>query len=122
MEEERSAELARKEGRILRVLLYKLGQMQPAMANLLVIRAPQELVQSSDLAGLMQVVKILVERKDPAFYALSRYSGPAAFYKDFMRLSGILLWSASAQVWVNKQARPALDEKVLRLVGNLLGG
>lgn len=106
----------RKEEHILRILMYKLGQMQPGMPNLLVIHTREELVQSIDLGQLMQVLKTRAEGKDPAFYAASRYTSPAAFYKDFARLSGILLCSTSVQPWLNKQARPSLDEKVLRLV------
>jgi hypothetical protein len=117
-----NANLPRKEERILRILLYKLGQMQPGMANLLVIHTREELARSIDLGRLMQEVKTRVERKDPSFYAASRYTSPAAFYKDFLHLSGILLWSAAAQLWVNKQARPALAEKVLRLVSSLPPG
>ena len=115
-------DLPRKEERILRILLDKLGQMQPGMANLLVIHAGEQLARSIDLGELLQGVKTRVEGKDPTFYGISRYSNPADFYKDFLRLSGILLWATEAQLWVNKQARPGLDEKVLRLVGLLLSG
>jgi hypothetical protein len=115
-------DLPRKEERILRILLYKLGQMQPGMANLLVIHTREELARSIDLGRLMQEVKTRAEGKDPSFYAASRYTSPAAFYKDFLHLSGILLWSAAAQLWVNKQARPAVAEKVLRLVSSLPPG
>ena len=115
-------DLPRKEERILRILLDKLGQMQPGMPNLLVIHTRQELARSIDLGRLMQEVKTRAERKDPSFYALSRYTGPAAFYKDFLRLSAILLWASEAQPWINKQARPGLPEKVLRLVGSLSPG
>jgi hypothetical protein len=143
---------SRKEERIVRILLDKLEQMQPGMANLLVIHTHAELVRSIELGRLMQALKTRAEGKDPSFYAASRYTGPAAFYKDFLHLSGILLWASTApldaagtagrpstpldaaspqaglhspldaaspqaqQLWVNKQARPGLDEKVLRLV------
>jgi hypothetical protein len=115
-------DLPRKEERILRTLLYKLGQMKPGMPNLLIIHTPEELALSTDLGGLMQELKTRVEGKDPSFYAASRYASPAAFYKNFLHLSGILLWSAAAQLWVNKQARPAMAEKVLRLVSSLPPG
>jgi hypothetical protein len=114
-----------KEERILRILLYKLGQMQPGMGNLLAIHTGAGLVRSIDLGRLAQGVKIQVERKDPAFYAATRYSGPADFYKDFQRLSGILMWASEApaeQLWINKQARPALAENVLRVVALALRG
>ncbi len=111
---------ARKEQRIIRILLDKLGQMQPGKANLLVIHTREELVRSIDLGLLMQAVKTRVESKDPAFYAAIHYTGPAAFYKDFVHFNGILLWGAGVQVWVNKQARPELAENVLRVVSLVL--
>jgi hypothetical protein len=94
--------------------------MQPGMANLLVIHTREELARSIDLGRLMQEVKTRAEGKDPTFYAASRYSSPSAFYKDFARLSGILLWASDAPLWVNKQARPGLADKVLRLVRSLV--
>jgi hypothetical protein len=113
---------ARQEERLLRILLGKLGQMQPGMANLLVIHIKEELGRAIDLGRLMQALKTRVEKKDPSFYIAKRYPGPAAFYKDFLLLSGILLWSSGGQPWINKQARPGLPEKVLRLVSSLAPG
>jgi hypothetical protein len=109
-------DLPRKAERILRILLDKLEQMQPGMPNLLAIRTGEEVSRAVDLGGLMQALKTTVESKDPAFYAAIRYDTPAAFYRDFAHLSGILLWSPASQMWVNKQSRPALDEKILRAV------
>jgi hypothetical protein len=115
-------DIPRKEDRLLRILLDKLGQMQPGMAKLLVIQTREELVKAIDLGRLMQEIKIRADGKDPSLYMLSQYTRPAGFFKDFQRLSGILLWGDSAQLWVNKQARSALAEKVIRLVGSLLSG
>ncbi len=112
-------DLPRKEEHILRILLDKLGQMQPGMANLLVIHTSEELARSIDLARLMQKAKTRAERQDPSFYAASRYTSRAAFYKDFLHLSGILLWVPGAEPWANKQARPGLPEQVLHLVSSL---
>ncbi|HEX5836376.1 MAG TPA: hypothetical protein VFY26_01005 [Anaerolineales bacterium] len=110
------------ENRFLRLLLYKLGQMQPGMPNLLVIHTETELVRSLNLDSLMQDIKLRVEKKDPAFYELSRYASPAAFYKDFLHMSAILLWAAELQIWVNKQARPPLATEILRVVSSLPPG
>jgi hypothetical protein len=112
----------RTEERILRVLLNKMGQMQAGMANLLVIHTREELAQAIDLDRLMQEVKTRAEGKDPSFFASSRYTGPTAFYKDFLRLSGILLWAPGGQLWVNRQVRQRLPEKVLRLLRSLPPG
>jgi hypothetical protein len=120
--QEDGIDLPRREERFLRILLYKLGQMQPGMPNLLVIHTRQELARLLDLGTLMQEIKSRAERKDPSFYEFSRYANPAAFYKDFLHLSAIVLGSASPgmQVWVNKQARPALAAEALRLVSSML--
>jgi hypothetical protein len=118
---EETGNSSRNEERFLRLLLYKLGQMQPGKSNLLVIHARQELARDLDLPKLLQDIKVRAEGKEPSFYTISRYLNPAAFYKDFLRLSAILLWTASSapQLWINKQARPVLEEKVLRLVSSL---
>ncbi len=114
-----NADPGRIEERILRILLDKLGQMQPGMSNVLIIHARQELARAIDLGKLMQDIKLRAERKDPSFYAVSRYTSPALFYKDFLHLSAILLWTAGTQPWVNKQARPMLEERVVRLIASL---
>ncbi len=115
----REEEQARVEPRIIRILLDKLGQMQPGMPNLLVIHMRPGVAPTIDLAMLMQSVKTRVEAKDESLFAASRYTGPADFYKEFLRLSGLLIWGAEGQAWVNRQARPGLDEKVIRLVSDL---
>jgi hypothetical protein len=85
--------------------------MQPGMANLLVIHVQEELARSLELDRLMQAIKTRVEARDPSFYHASPYTSPADFYKDFLQLTGILLWTAEAQLWVNKQARPTWRKK-----------
>lgn len=112
-------DIARKQERLLRIVVDKLGQMQTGMANLLVIHTRDELARSIDLDRLMQGLKARVEKRDLSFYNTSTYTSPAGFYKDFLHLSGILLWADSGHLWINKQARPLLDEKVLRLVSSL---
>lgn len=116
---ETSTDPGRIEERILRIFLDKLGQMQPGMSNVLIIHARPELARAIDLGRLMQDIKLKAERRDPAFYAITRYEGPALFYKDFLHLSAILLWTAEMPPWINKQARPVLPERVLRLVSSL---
>jgi len=121
VEENEVAELnlPRKSERFMRILLSKLGQMQAGKANLLVIHTRNELAQAIQLDGLMQEIKTRAEKKEPSFYQMSGYVNPAAFYKDFLHLSGILLWAEGAQLWINKQARPGLDVKVMRVVSSL---
>ena len=82
----------------------------------------EELARSFELDGIMQEVKTRADKKDPSFYAASRYNSPAEYYKDYLRLSGILLWADNAQLWANKQARPGLPSQILRLVRSLVSG
>jgi hypothetical protein len=107
------------EERFQRLLLYKLGQMQPGIPNLLVVHTGTELARSLSLDNLMQTIKLKVEKKDPVFYELSRYTSPAAFYKEFLHLSAILLWAVEPQTWVNKQATPPLATEILRVISLL---
>jgi len=110
------ADPARNEERIFRIVLEKLGQMQTNMPNLLVIHVQDEVAKSIDLAKLMQGIKNRADKRDASLYSHSRYSNPAEFYKDFLRLSAILFWEPNAQVWINKQAKVGLNEKVMKLV------
>ena len=112
---------ARKEERMLRILLGKLSQMLPARPNLLLIHTLEEAARTIDLERLMHGVKTRAEGKDPEFYAAIRYASPAQFYKDFLRLTGVLLWAGSVQLWINKQARPSMDEKIIRRAAAVLG-
>lgn len=105
--------------RVLRILLSKFGQMQPGMPNLLVVHIRREIAQTFNLEKFMQEIKTRVEGRERSFYEISRYANPAAFYKDFLHLSGIVLWAHEPQLWINKQARPQLDSKILRLLGEL---
>lgn len=107
--------------RVQRILLNKLGQMQAGQHNLLVIHA-LALAPALDLGQAVQALKTRVEARDPAFAAnpaSARYASPAAFYKDFLHLSGILLWQPAAQLWLNRQARPQPPEPALRLAARL---
>lgn len=119
------SKLARNDDRVMRILLNKLGQTQPGMANLLLIHTREEAAQNIDLGSLMQEVKTRVDGRVPDFFTATHYTSPASFYKDFLRMSDILLWTSAPadmdkRVWINKQAQPGLDGKVLRVVWQAL--
>lgn len=110
------ADTRRNEERVLRIVLEKLGQMQINKPNLLVINVNEKVAKEIDLGKLMQGIKDKADRGDETFYAHSRYSKPAEFYKHFLRLNAVLFWEPNAQLWINKQAKVGLDEKILRLI------
>jgi hypothetical protein len=121
-EEMEFADTRRNEERVLRIVLEKLGQMQTNMPNLLVIHVHEKVAKEIELGKLMQGIKNKADRGGESFYAHGRYSKAAEFYKDFLRLSAILFWEPRAQAWVNKQAKVALDEKVFKLVREIVIG
>jgi len=106
------------EGRLADVVCEKLGQMQPAMINLLAVVGSDQ-VPAPDLATAMQHLKLLAEKRDPILYARQGYQTPADFFKGYERLSGIL-WRHGAEspvdYWHNPQARRLLPKKVRNLL------
>lgn len=113
------ADARHNEGRVLRIVLEKLGQMQTNMPNLLVIHVLEDAAKTIALEELMQGMKNRADKRDASFYSHSRYSTSGEFYKDFLRLSGVLFWEPNAQHWINKQAKVGLDKKVVRLVSSI---
>ena len=76
-------QLAHKEERIVRILLDKLGQMQPAMPNLLVIHTREGLARSIELDRLMQAVKARVEAQRSILLHRQPLHQPARFLQGF---------------------------------------
>jgi hypothetical protein len=92
----------------------KLGQLQPAMPNVLVVVAAQAIAAQSDIAAAM---KRLVERaaqKDDAFFARRGFRDAREFHGQWLRLSGVLVrprWkheAAMAVLWANAQTKHPL--------------
>ena len=90
----------------------KLGQMLPGMINLLVVGVADIVVPQLDAAGAMARLKQRVENKDAAVLGRYGFGGPADFFKDYLRLSGILVKGAegggtagAGVLWLNNQAK-----------------
>jgi len=109
------------DGRLADVVCEKLGQMLPAMINLLAIVGGDQ-GSAPVLTAAMQHLKLLAEKRDPALYARQGYQTPADFFKGYERLSGIL-WrngeDSPVVFWNNPQARHPLSKKVRNLLVGL---
>jgi hypothetical protein len=109
------------DGRLADVVCEKLGQMLPAMINLLAIVGGDQ-VSAPVLASAMQHLKLLAEKRDPTLYARQGYQTPADFFKGYERMSGIL-WRQDEDnpvvFWNNPQARQPLSKKVRKLLVKL---
>jgi hypothetical protein len=109
------------DGRLADVVCEKLGQMLPAMINLLAVVGSDQ-VSAPVLAAAMQRLKLSAEKRDPTLYARQGYQTPADFFKGYERLSGIL-WrhgeDSPVVFWNNPQARHPLSKKVRNLLVGL---
>lgn len=98
--------------RLIDTVCDKLGQMQPGMANVLIIVANDDFIRALDLNQAMAQLKERAERKDPALLNRHRFASASAFFKRYLRLSAILVRATPGQgepthplLWANNQAR-----------------
>ena len=75
----------------------KLGQMLPGMINILFVAPDDDQIASADVLVALADLKARAERKDAQFFARKGFSGAPEFFKQFHRLSGIIVRSAALQ-------------------------
>lgn len=104
----------------------KLGQLQPAMPNVLLVVAANSVATRLDVATAM---KRLVERatqKDDAFFARRGFRSAREFHGDWLRLSGVLmrpLWKqedAATALWANPQTKQPLPADLRNLLQRVI--
>jgi hypothetical protein len=105
--------------RLVDTIAFKLRQLPPGTANLLVIFADNTLLQTIDLPQAIHHFKILLEQRDPAILARHRFLDPSDFFKYYLRLSAILLRGSCETdaarpltYWPNPQAKHPLPSTV----------
>lgn len=108
------------EGKLSGLVCGKLGQMQPENPNVLVVAAQGGSLSFEETALAMKRLKEQMERRDNAFLSRFGFADPADFFKQFQRLSGILLWKqeehergTGKSLWVNPQARHPLPPSLI---------
>jgi hypothetical protein len=110
--------------RLIRAICDKLGQLPPAMINLLVLGADG----ASSVDALGRAMLWLQDRaanKDELVFQQRGFTGARDFLKHYQRLSGGL-WLVNApgarraDLWRNPQARHSLPVDLARALGNVV--
>jgi hypothetical protein len=104
--------------RLIRVVCDKLGQLPPAMINVLAIGTDGRSSAADTIASAMLWLQDRAAHKDEAFFRERGFAGTRDFLRHYQRLSGALwLVSESGQslgLWSNPQARHRLPADLAR--------
>jgi len=107
------------QARLIRAVCDKLGQLPPAMINVLVFGADGPSTAADALAPAMRQLQDRAADKDEALFQRRGFNGVRDFLKHYQRLSGAL-WVAGepsapqASLWRNPQARHPLPADLAR--------
>jgi hypothetical protein len=101
-------------------LLAKLRQLQPSIANVLVICVEDPGAGALDVAGGIRRLRERADAKDEEFFQRRGFDGTRDFYHRFLRLGAVLVWAEGASAgqrvaaWENASARIAPPPPALR--------
>jgi hypothetical protein len=108
------------------VLLGKLRQLPPSVANVL-ITAVDGAVSEEAVAEAVAWLRAHADAKHEPFFTERGFAGSRGFYDRFLRLGAMVLWSDTAPTgertaaWVNRSARIAVPDRALRAIVDALG-
>jgi hypothetical protein len=111
---------------LIRAVCDKLGQLPPAMLNVLVLGADGPASAAEALAPAMLWLQEHAARKDEALFLERGFTGVRDFLRHYQRLSGAL-WVAGepraprASLWRNPQARHPLPADLARALTDTRG-
>lgn len=106
-------------GRLIGVMMDKVGQMPPGILNLLWLVAESE-ITSDDLARMTNELRRLVERKDDGFFTRHGFDNAADFQKQYARMSGMVIrYSGINFCRPNPMARQKIPGEIIRAVTQL---
>ena len=104
--------------RVADTVCSKLGQLLPQRSNVLLIGVESNHLANDDLRVAMLNIQQRAERNDSAFLQRYRFRDRADFFRQYQRLSEILVRGTSLREsepplnWVNPQAKHPLPGKV----------
>ncbi|HLK61303.1 MAG TPA: hypothetical protein VKU00_32435 [Chthonomonadaceae bacterium] len=111
------------EGKLIGIVCDKLGQMPPESLNVLVASAERGSLTLEEVAQAMQRLKERIEKREGELLSRWGFAVPADFFKQFQRLSGIVVWQREEHamgegkgLWVNPQARRPLPTEIVALL------
>lgn len=101
----------------------KVGQMLPAMPNVLVVVAASATLQQLAVDVALHQLKQRIDARDERLFAWYGFRTPADFVRQYERLSGIVLRSAwddpaptLPHLWTNRQAKQPLPAPIRTLL------
>jgi hypothetical protein len=105
--------------RLIRPVCDKLGQLPPAMINVLVLGADGPASAADALAPAMRWLQDRAAQKDEMLFQQRGFAGARDFLRQYQRLSGALwlagdLGAPRATLWRNPQARHPLPADLAR--------
>jgi hypothetical protein len=105
-------------GRLIRAISDKLGQLPPAMINVLVVGAEDP--GADGIASAMRWLQDRAVAHDEMWFVQHGFTGTRDFLRRYQRLSGALWLSADgrASLWRNGQARHPLPPDLTRALSN----
>ena len=112
-------------GRIIRAVSDKLGQLPPAMVNVLVLGADAPPSAAEAVAPAMLWLQERAARKDEALFQQRGFTSTRDFLRHYQRMSGAL-WLAgeagvpTASLWRNPQARHPLPADLARALSTTM--
>lgn len=109
-------------------LLAKLRQLQPSVANVLLIAVDGDRAQALDVAAAVRELRARADAKDEEFFRRRGFEGTRDFYHRFLRLGSVVTWceaggpGARVQTWENGSARIPAPPAALRACHAALEG
>jgi hypothetical protein len=98
--------------KLVAVLCDKVGQMPPAIRNVLWLTAENGIPEPS-LAGATLLLRQLAERRVDNFFTQRGFEGAADFLRQYQRLNAVVLPQPEAVVWANPLARAKLPGEIV---------
>lgn len=105
--------------KLVTVLCEKLGQLPPSIVNLLWLTSDHT-ITLDDLGRAITTLRQFADSQDTAFLTRRGFQNTADFYKQFRRLSGIILHhSNESKVWLNPLAKHKPLPEIVRAIQRL---
>lgn len=94
-----------------RVVIAKLHQLPPSVANLLLTAIPGTDAGAIDVPMAVRTLRARVDAGDSVLFRGSGFDTGRAFYARYLRLGGVIVWAEAgtgpeqASLWINTSAR-----------------
>ena len=77
-------------------LLAKIRQLPPSVPNAVLLAVEGGEADATDVAAAARALRDRADARDEAYFATRGFKGTREFYERYLRLGGVLVWSAAA--------------------------